>query len=83
MFDVELEKDLQTIEAVCALLNAERQFAAKSYTLLNELRPYIDEVRAFCNAQRDAFRTQQKAAEERDRSTVSAQSCAFLFFFRS
>jgi hypothetical protein len=71
-FDVELEKDVTAIEAACALLAAERRYNGRVYTLLADVRPYIDELRTFVSEQRELFKQQQRAADERERAQALA-----------
>lgn len=72
VFDVELEKDLLLLEHTCALLAAERQFCAAVFSMLADLRAWLDDVRACCNAQRDAFREQQRNDQQRERIAAAA-----------
>lgn len=72
VFDVELEKDLLLLEHTCALLAAERQFNASVFSMLADLRTWLDDVRACCNSQRDTFREQQRNEQARERIAASA-----------
>lgn len=72
VFDVELEKDLLLLEHTCALLAAERQFNSSVFSMLADLRAWLDDVRACCNAQRDAFREQQRNEQARERIAAAA-----------